>query len=317
MALYLNEHDVQQLASMSEIVSWVEAAHLAHARGEAVDFPRQRTKLPGSVTHMLQGGLPGLGVTGCKLYTSSREGNRFWVHLFASKTGTPLAVLEANWLGMMRTGAAAAVAAKWLSRPDSSRVALFGAGWQAQGQLLGLAAVRSLSEVQVIARNPDKLAAFCERMSAQTGVKVIPAVSAEDAVRSADIVVTATTASKPLLSADWLQPGVHINAVGSNALIRQELDEDSIKKAGVVCVDARTVALREAGDLWPLFEKGRLSEGRMVEIGEIIAGFREGRRSAEQITLFESQGMAIQDLAVAAHMVERATAQGMGTALPY
>jgi ornithine cyclodeaminase len=136
-------------------------------------------------------------------------------------------------------------------------------------------------------------------------------------VRGSDVVVTITTAARPVFDGDWLAEGAHVTAAGSNSLIRQEIDESAVRRAAVVCVDSRATALREAGDLLPALEKGRLQEGQLAELGEILAGTRPGRRDARQITLFESQGMAIQDLALALRLVAKARQQGLGTELPY
>lgn len=318
MALYLNEDEVAALLDMPTVLEAVEQVMAAHARGEVVDYPRQRVRLPGSITHLLQGGVPGANLSGFKVYTSAGGRARFWVHLFDATSGEPVAVLEADRLGMMRTGAAGGVAAKWLARSDARIAGVFGAGWQAEGQILALCAVRPIERVKVFARDRDRLAAFCERMGAATGRVVVPAASAEETVRGSDIVVTITTSPKPLFDAEWLAAGMHITAAGSNSLARQELSEAAVRRADVICVDSRETALREAGDLLPLLEKGRTHSGRWVELGEVIAGIRPGRTSADQITLFESQGMAIQDIAVAARLLERARERGsIGTPLPY
>ena len=317
MAIYLNEDEVDRLIDMPMVLDAVEQVMAAHGRGETIDFPRQRVRLPATMMHLLQGGVPAVNLSGLKVYTSTGGRHRSWVHLFDATSGDPVAVLEANRIGMMRTGAAGGVAAKWLARTDARIAGVFGAGWQAQGQILALCAVRPIERVKVFARDADRLRAFCARMSRVTGREVVPASSAEDTVRGSDLVVTITTSPKPLFDAAWLAPGTHINAAGSNSLARQELSESTVRRADVICVDSREVALREAGDLMPLLEKGRTQPGRWVELGEVVAGIRLGRTTAEQITLFESQGMAIQDIAVAARVVEQARARGVGTALPY
>ncbi len=318
MAIYLNEDEVTRLLDMPTVIEAVEQVMAAHARGEVVDYPRQRVRLPGSITHLLQGGVPGANLSGFKVYTSSGGKARFWVHLFDATSGDPVAVLEADRLGMMRTGAVAGVAAKWLARPDARIAGVFGAGWQAEGQILALCAVRHFDRIKVFARDPDRLAAFCERMAAASGVPVVSAASAEQTVRGSDVVVTITTSPKPLFDADWLEAGVHINAAGSNSLARQELSEATVRRADVICVDSRETALREAGDLLPLLEKGRTHSGKWVELGEVIAGIRPGRTTPAQITLFESQGMAIQDIAVASRLLDRARKSNVsGTQLPY
>ena len=316
MALFLTENDVKQVLTVTMALEAVESAHRDLALGQAQDTPRARTRLPQTVLHILQGALPAQGVLGYKAYTSNRSGNRFLVHLFDAATGSLLAVIEADYMGMIRTGAASGVAAKWLARPDAKVAGVFGAGWQAEGHVRAICAALPLERVKIFSRKADKLAAFCRRMSEVTGVLVVPAASAEDAVRGSDLIGTITTAAQPLFDADWLEPGTHINAAGSNALIRQELSEATLKRAALIAVDAVPTALAEAGDLLPLLEKGRLHSRQLVELGDIIIGQRAGRTSTEQITVFESQGMAIQDLAVGLRVLAAARECGLGVELP-
>ena len=153
-------------------------------------------------------------------------------------------------------------------------------------------------------------------MSETTGVAIEPAESAEETVRGSDVIGTVTTAAQPLFDAAWLEPGAHVNAAGSNSLIRQELSEAAVRRCDLIAVDAVPTALAEAGDLLPLLEKGRIHARQLVELGEVIVGRHAGRTSVEQITLFESQGMAIQDLAVALRVLAAAEAKGLGQTIP-
>lgn len=317
MALFLSEADVKNLLTMDLALDAVEAVHRAHALGRAIDIPRQRTRVPTASLHILQGALLDAGVIGYKAYTASREGARFLVHLFDATDGKLQAVIEADFLSMMRTGAAGGLAAKYLARPDASVVGLIGAGWQAQSQLEALCKVRPVRQVKLFSRDPERRRLASAEFSRRFGIEVIPVEAAEAAVFESDIVVTITNASQPVVQGEWLAPGTHINAAGSNALIRRELDEKAVGRAALVCVDSRATAVREAGDLLPALEKGRLHEGQLIELGEIVAGFRPGRPDANAVTLFESQGMAIQDLAVAHRLFDRASTQGFGTQLPY
>lgn len=317
MALYLTEHDVEEMLTMDMALAAVEAVHAAHAQGRAIDVPRQRTRMPTAALHILQGALLDEGVFGYKAYTTSRAGARFLVHLFDAATGSLSAVIEADRLGMMRTGATGGIAAKWLAREDAATAGVFGAGWQAGSQIEALCRVRPIRRVKVFSRDAEKRRAFCETLSRRLGVEMLPAASAEETVRGADVVVTITSAATPLFAGDSLEAGVHVTAAGSNALIRREIDEKAVQRAARVCVDSRATALREAGDLLPALEKGRLAEGQLVELGEVIAGMRPGRGAATDITLFESQGMAIQDLAVARRLLALAREQGRGVELPY
>lgn len=317
MPLFLNESDVRQLLTMPLALEAVEEAHRELSAAKAIDIPRQRTRLPQTALHILQGALPGRDAIGYKAYTSNRSGVRFLVHVFSAASGSLRVVLEADLLGMMRTGAASGVATRCLSRPDSEVLGLFGSGWQAEGHVEAIAAVRPLRRVKVFSRNAERLAVFCSKMSERLKIEVVPAASAEEAVRGSDIVSTVTTAATPLFDAAWLSPGTHINGAGSNSVIRREIGEDVLKLCRPIVVDSVDTALKEAGDLLPLLEKGRLSERQMVELGDVLLGRHPGRTSPEQITVFESQGMAVQDIAVAVRLEALARERGLGVELPY
>jgi alanine dehydrogenase len=317
MALFLREADVEQLLTMQTTLDLVERVHREYSTGNAIDVPRERTRLPKAALHILQGAVPSAGVFGYKAYTSSREGVRFLVYTFSAERGNLEAVVEANHLGMTRTGAAGGVAAKWLARKDAKVAGVFGAGWQAQGQIEALSLVRKLERVKVYSRTAEKLAKFCQKMSAKLSLDVVPAASPEETVKGSDIVVTITTAATPVFSGEWLAPGTHINAAGSNSLLRREIDEKTVMMAQPVVVDSRPSAIKEAGDLLPALEKGRLHAGGLTELGEVIAGLRPGRTAADQITLFESQGMAMQDLIIAAELTRLAREKGVGSELDF
>ena len=312
MAILLRESDVERLLTMPRTIELIEKVHREYSTGQAIDVPRERTRLPRAALHILQGAVPSANVFGYKAYTSSREGVRFLVYAFDAQNGKLDAVIEADRMGMMRTGAAGGVAAKWLSRPDAKVVGIFGSGWQAEGQLEALSCVRKLERAKVYSRTAEKVAKFCERMSRKLSLEVVPARGPEECVRGSDIVVTITTSATPVFDGEWLAPGTHVNAAGSNSLLRQEIDEATVRKADPVVVDSRPSAMKEAGDLLPALEKGRLNMGMLVELGEVIAGTRPGRVEPEQVTLFESQGMAMQDLIIAAEMSRLAREQGMG-----
>jgi ornithine cyclodeaminase len=317
MALLLREAHVEQLLTMDTTLALIERVHREYSTGNASDVPRERTRLPKAALHMLQGSVPSANIFGYKAYTSSREGIRFLVYGFDAERGNLDVIVEANRLGMMRTGAAGGVAAKWLAREDAKVVGIFGSGWQAEGQLVALSKVRKLERVKVYSRTADKLARFCEKMSKKLSLEVVPAASPEETVRGSDIVVTITTSATPVFSGEWLAPGTHVNAAGSNSLLRREIDEKTVLMANPVVVDSRPTAIKEAGDLLPAFEKGRLHMGALTELGEVIAGTRPGRTAPDQITLFESQGMAMQDLIIAAELTKLARAQGLGSQLDF
>ena len=316
MALLLRESDVENLLTMKDAMDLVEKVHREYSTGQASDVPRERTRTPKAALQILQGAVPSTGVFGYKAYTTGVEGARFLVYAFSAENGRLIGVLEADRLGMMRTGAMGGIAAKWLARQDAKVAGVFGSGWQAHGQIEALALARNLERVKVYSRTRDKLEKFCAEMRAALSLEVVPAASAEEVVRGSDIVVTITSSATPVFSGEWLSPGMHINAAGSNSLVRREIDEKTVLMANRVVVDSRPTAIKEAGDLLPALDKGRLHAGALIEIGEVIAGTRAGRTAADQVTLFESQGMAIQDLAIAAHLLKLASDRGAGAPLP-
>jgi alanine dehydrogenase len=316
MALFLNEDDVKRVLTMPLALEAVEQVLEEDALGEAVNIPRERTRIPKGALHILQGAIPGRGVIGYKAYTSTKEGNRFLLYLYNSEHGNLEAIIEADFLGMMRTGAAGGVAAKWLSRPESSVLGVFGTGWQARGQIEALCAVRDVKRIKVLGRDRERLKAFCDENSRRLGIEVTPAKDGREVAAGSDLIATVTTSAEPVLCHPWVGEGTHINAIGSNALIRREIDEKTLRQCDLITVDSREVAARECGDLLPLLEKGRMNWHRIPELGEIIAGRTPGRQGENQITLFESQGMAVQDLAVGAAVLEKARKQGLGTELP-
>jgi alanine dehydrogenase len=317
MPIFLSENDIGQLLTMPLALASIEAVHRELSLGQACDVPRQRTRLPQTTLHILQGAVPAQDAIGYKAYTSNRAGVRFLLHLYSASTGGLRAVMAADRLGMMRTGAASGVATRWLARPDAEVAGVFGAGWQAEGHIEALAAVRPLRRVKVYARNRERLESFCTIMSGRLGITIVPAESPEDTVRGSDIVSTITTSATPLFDAGWLSPGTHINAAGSNSLIRRELGEDVLKRCRTIVVDSVETALHECGDLLPLLEKGRLHARQLVELGDVIIGRHGGRLAADEITLFESQGMAIQDIGLAARLEMLARERGLGVELPY
>lgn len=316
MVRYLTEHDVRQLLTMPIALDCVQRALKAHAEHRAIDVPRARIHLPGGTQHVLQAAAPELNLIGFKYYYTRPGGKSFYVHLINTGTARLEAIIEAVWMSMIRTGAASGAATRCLAREDAAVVGQIGAGFQGMGQLEAVCRVRKIRTARVYARTRDKLAAFCEKMSRQLEIEVLATESAQAAVAGADIVNVITRSATPVFSGAWLEPGQHINAAGSNALTRRELDSAAVEKCDLITVDARATARGESGDLLPAVEKGVLQWDALTEIGEVLAGRAAGRTSARQITLYESHGMGLQDLYVGAKMLECARERGLGTDLP-
>ena len=317
MVLYLNESDVRQLLRMPEAVAEVERAFSAHGRGKAFDVPRRRTRQPGGHLHILQAAAPEINAIGYKAYYS-RPGKPLnsHLHIMNYEQGHTEAIIESDWLGRIRTGAATAVAARYLARKESHILGLFGHGRHARTQLEAVCAVRDITEVKVFGHNADGVRAFCDEMSQRVSAELRPARSSEEAVRGSDIIVTMTRASEPLFDGRWLEPGQFIAATGSNALNRREIDTETVRRADLVVVDSREVAQGESGDLLPAYESGLVYWENLADMGGVVAGRWPGRTSNDQITLFESHGMAVQDLYVGAALLKLARERGVGLPLP-
>lgn len=316
MVRYLREDDVKKLLTTPLALEWVEQALKSRALGQAIDVPRARIHLPTGTQHVLQAAAPELKVVGFKYYYTTPYGKSFYVHLIHTESGRLEAIIEAVWMSMVRTGAASGVATRHLAVEGASIVGQIGAGFQAIGQLEAVCRVRKIRAARVFARSRERLQAFCATLSQKLGIEVAAAGSAEAAVRGAHVVNVITKAAEPVLKGEWLEPGQHVNAAGSNALSRRELDEAAVKKCDVITVDARGTARNECGDLLPAVEKGWLHWESLAEIGEVIAGRASGRSSPRQITLYESHGMGIQDLWVGAKVLALARERGVGIDLP-
>jgi len=316
MALLLTEADVTALLPMSLALEAVEEAFRWQGEGKLVNRPRVRVPVPGGLLHVMPAAVPEARVMGLKAYATVRGSAKFVVLLFSAESAALLAVIEADRLGQMRTGAASGVATKYLARPDADRVGCYGTGWQARSQLEAVCAVRKVREVRVYGRDPERRARFAEEMASGLGVSVTAVERPEAAARDASILVIITSSKTPVLEGRWIAPGAHVNAAGSNALQRAELDVEAVRRAGLIVTDSLEQARLECGDLVAPTEQGVVRWEDVRELGEIVAGKRPGRRSPEEITLFESQGVAMEDVAVAARLVARARERQTGREIP-
>jgi ornithine cyclodeaminase/alanine dehydrogenase-like protein (mu-crystallin family) len=313
MPLLLSETDVQELLTMPVALAAVEESFARMAQGAAKLHVRRRLDLPEKgFLHYMAAADTVSGYMGMKMYTSVGGALRFLVPLYRVATGELLALVEANYLGQMRTGAASGVATKYMANGNAGTVGIIGTGLQAKTQLEAIATVRKLAGVRAYGRDEARRAAFAQEMSVRLGVTVEAAVSAEAAVREAEIVVAATTASKPVVLGAWLAPGAHVNAIGANFPQKRELDDEAVNRAGIIAADSREQSKREAGDLIRAFGENQQRWGMVRELSEIVSGAAEGRTSERQITLFKSNGIATEDVAAAARVYEMALARGAG-----
>ena len=313
--LYLTEADVRGLLTMTDALVAVEAAFRKLSLDEAENRPRQRVQTDHVMLHVLPAAAKTLGAIGFKAYTTGKFGARFHVTLFDPKTGEIAALMEADHLGRVRTGAASGVATRKLARPEAATLGVFGTGGQARTQVEAVCAVRPIREVRVHSRDADRRAKFAEEMSATCRTAVVPVDEPEAAARDMDVVCTATSSREPVLRGEWLAAGCHVNLVGSNYLAKAEADAEVFRRAALVCADSRDQAKLEAGDLVAPIRDGVLGWSDVRELCHVVAGREAGRRSAADVTVFKSLGLGVEDVAVAARVLELARATGVGRVL--
>jgi len=311
--LYIKEEDVERLVSVPEVISILDTAFRDQAAGRAWTNPRNRLRLPGATLHMMAAAIP--GYFGYKAYTVTAGKAQFLFFLYSAETTDLLSIMEADALGQIRTGAASGLATRILSRPDARHATLFGAGWQAQSQLLAIDAVRDLKRVSIVNRKAERRESFIRTMQSRVKAELVGASSAEEAVRSSDIVTTITSSREPVLKGEWLQPGVHINAAGGNLLLRRELDDECVLRSNRLVVDSIEQSKIEAGEFLGAIEAGRRHWEDFVELRDLVAGLKPGRTSPSDITLFKSGGVGLEDVAIGKLVYERALEQKAGKTL--
>ena len=297
---------------MDRALECVEHSFRAQDRGQGVNRSRERILLPHTSLHYMAAALPDEKLLGMKIYTASRGVLRFVVLLFDAENGGLLALMEADHLGRIRTGAASGIATKYLARSEAARVGIIGTGRQGRTQLEAVARVRKLSAVLAFSRTEETRTKFCREMSARLGIAVEPAASAEASARFGDIVITATNSTQPLVRGEWLRPGAHVNAIGANMANRREVDDATLARAKVIAVDSLAQAKIEAGDLIRGLAATPHGWDGVVELCGIVAGARAGRTSDEDVTIFKSSGIALWDVASAGYIYGKALERGKG-----
>lgn len=327
MPLWLTRSDVGSLLTMTDAIDAVADAFRLLSAGQTTLPLRTNMTVSrhnGSLLAMpayVGGETDSLGVKLITFYGDNpRNHNQPAIQgnfvLFDPVDGRLLAVMEAGLMTAIRTGASGGVATRHLARPDASVVTIFGSGVQAPHQLEAVLCERPIERIWVVSRNAQSGAAFAAEMADKFGIPVQSTTDVERAVGAADILITATSSHTPLFNGEWLRPGCHINAIGTHLPGAREVDSRTIQRATVV-TDQTSACLAEAGDLVIPLSAGEITESHIhAEIGEIVAGHRPGRTSPQEITFFKSVGLAVQDVAVARLVVERAMATGVGIALP-
>ncbi|CAM5211449.1 Ornithine cyclodeaminase family protein OS=Castellaniella sp OX=1955812 GN=EPN31_01120 PE=4 SV=1 [Castellaniella denitrificans] len=316
MAVYLSDAVVASTLPIAQAVDCVEAAFRSLAQGRAVNAVRRRMAVDRAVMNVMWACAPSVGMMGVKSYVTVgrgvTQGTALALMLYSMDTGALLALMDANRLGQLRTGAASAVATRAMANPDPGALSIYGTGFQAEYQaraLLGI--LPTIAEVRVVGRDAHRRDLFIERLAGEFGgVRFLPA-DPKTAASSADVIVTATNAGTPLFEAGWLRPGTHINAVGSNAPEKMEIGRQVLERADLILVDDLEVARKECGDLLA----NQWDMARIGTLGELLIGGRPGRGRRDEITLFESQGLAMLDVMCGAAVMAQARREGLGVRL--
>ena len=317
MALFLSDEEVAQLLPIDECINVLEEAFAHAGAGKVDNRPRNRIRMPGGFFHFMVASNEGHGVFGYKAYPSFAGGAKMIVMLYDYETGALLSCMEGGRLGQIRTGAASGLATKYMAKKDSATVAVIGSGFQARTQLEAVCAVRDIKGVKVFSRKEERRTAFAERSRESLKVDVKAVESAQECVEGADVVIVITSAREPALLGEWLSPGAHVNAAGGNHWMRREVDEETVLRSEVIVVDDLDQAKIECGDLMWLEPRGSFRWDMAKELQDVVAGRVNGRPSEESITLFESMGLALEDIAAAHLVYNKAKAQGIGQELPF
>lgn len=317
MTLILNDADVCGLLTMEAVLDALDAAAKSEAGGESFFTERANLMLPNGWMRMAPAALTGLGVMGYKeFHSTAGVGVRFTVNLFDYETGESLASMDGRRITEIRTGAAGGLAVRHCASPHAATVAVLGSGSTARSQLAAAAAVRPLRSGRVFSPTPAHRKRFCEEMGQELGIDLVPMGDARQAVEGADVVLVATDSSgAAVFFGDWLNPGVHVNSIGSTLPDQRELDVSVWPIVTRVVVDTPGV-IRDSGDAIAAREAGVLDEGKVVELHGVVAGTASGRDGADDVTLYKSVGTALQDVAVAHHVYLEAVCQGIGHSTP-
>jgi alanine dehydrogenase len=317
--LLIPKKDIEGILSMREVMNAVESAFRYKALGKVQMPPKLYVMFPKGDFRTMPCYIPELGFGGVKIVNVHPENPEKYglptimalMILIEPETGKPLAIMDGTWITNIRTGAAGGVAAKYLARKDSKVIGMVGAGTQARTQLLALNEVFDIDEVKVYSK-PMKTCEKFKRDMAHLGLNILIKERAEDAVRGCDILVTTTPVTQPIVKNEWVDEGMHINAIGADAPLKEELDPQILKRAKIVVDDIEQAC--HSGEINVPISKGIITKADIyAELGEIIAGKKVGRVNDGEITIFDSTGLAIQDLATAILVYKRARERGLGS----
>jgi alanine dehydrogenase len=309
MIRFISEEDVAATFDVATSIELNDAAARALSAGTASVTPRERPFTTGVRMNLMGAGLDGR--IGHKCYPIGKGHANFVVTLYGDDAKM-IALIQANRLGQIRTGAASGLATRLMARPDASVATIVGTGWQARTQLEAVCRVRPITRAIAIGRNPEHTEKFCTEMSAFLGIPVQAGTDVASAVGQSDVVTTMTSASKPVVFGSMLKPGTHVNAAGSNRATSAEIDPEVVRRAGIVAIEDLAQAKMESGDLIDAVTAGAFDWPQAVLLSDIVSGTTPGRTSDDQITLFESLGIALWDIASANYIYDACVRSGRG-----
>jgi len=315
--LFLKDTPIDQILSMSEMIETIEDTLVEIASGRGYELPRRRIHHP---NRMIFGILPGSvhGVMGAYIQTDlDRKIHHENVMIFSAESGEPLILFQDCSINEFRTGAAGGIGAKYLARPDASRVAVLGSAVHAETQLKAVATVRKLTEAWVYSPSPERRAAFAAKMGRELQIPIRLAVSAEEALASADILITATNSSTPVFDGKSLKEGMHITSIanGDKTRTRQELDETVLRRADPIFVTSKATVCVNESDIFRAVRDKVIAWDKVHEISNLLLGQVAGRSDDRQITLFKLQGTGIMDVAIGFEAYKRLKLSGRALSL--
>lgn len=318
MTLLIDEKCIQQLITMDDALAAVEEVFHAQGEGGVINVPRVRAPVKGGILRITAGVLSYRGYYGVKISSTAVFGHNAgrMFCLYREESGELAAIVQVFAMGAMRTGAASGVATKFLANADAAIVGVLGSGRQAKTQVEAVCRVRQIQEVRVYSPNAAHREQFCVDMKNNNKIKYLSIESPEEAVRGADVVISATTSEQPVVLGRWLKSGAHINAIGANYEHRRELDQDAVTAARFICADDIEQVRYESTDLAEPVKAGVLKWEQVRGLAEVVSGKIKGRTSPQDITIFKSLGVAIEDVALAIRAYEKAMAQNVGVQLP-
>jgi ornithine cyclodeaminase/alanine dehydrogenase-like protein (mu-crystallin family) len=313
--IYITEAEVARLVTVKDAIATLEELFATWGQPSTWNIPRRRAPLPGGAFNLMGASYGAKNVYGLKAY-AGMKGGQFHTLLYSSTDGKLKAMIEADLFGQLRTGAASGLATRLLANPDAQTLGMIGVGRQSRTQAIAVCAVRPIKRVLVFARTAESREAYARTLEQELGVEVRAAASAEACVSEADVVVTITKSAVPVFRGEWLTKGTHVNVAGANSGDRREVDGETVLRSAIKVTDHIEQAMLEAGEFRDLVAANKLKWSDVRELGELVMGNQEGRKSSSDITLFKSLGIALEDVAFGELVYQRALAAGVGKPMP-